>query len=47
MGLKGYRLWVMSQLDCNVQSPTTDACASAGNRSKSKTAAAAGEGAEV
>jgi hypothetical protein len=23
MGLKGYRLWVMGQLDSNVQSPTT------------------------
>jgi hypothetical protein len=23
MGLKGYRLWVMGQLDFNVQSPTT------------------------
>jgi hypothetical protein len=22
MGLKGYRLWVMGQLDFNVQSPT-------------------------
>jgi hypothetical protein len=22
MGLKGYRLWVMGQLDSNVQSPT-------------------------
>jgi hypothetical protein len=22
MGLKGYRLWSMGQLDCNVQSPT-------------------------
>jgi hypothetical protein len=26
MGLKGYRLWVMGQLDSNMQSPT--ACAS-------------------
>jgi hypothetical protein len=25
MGLKGYRLWVMGQLDSNVQSPTTTA----------------------
>jgi hypothetical protein len=25
MGLKGYRLWVMGQLDSNVQSPTEDA----------------------
>jgi hypothetical protein len=24
MGLKGYRLWVMGQLDSNVQSPTTN-----------------------
>jgi hypothetical protein len=24
MGLKGYRLWVMGQLDSNVQSPTED-----------------------
>jgi hypothetical protein len=24
MGLKGYRLWVMCQLDSNVQSPTAD-----------------------
>jgi hypothetical protein len=23
MGLKGYRLWVMGQLDSNVQSPTS------------------------
>jgi hypothetical protein len=23
MGLKGYRLWAMGQLDSNVQSPTT------------------------
>jgi hypothetical protein len=23
MGLKGYRLWVMGQLDSNVQRPTT------------------------
>jgi hypothetical protein len=23
MGLKGYRLWVIGQLDSNVQSPTT------------------------
>jgi hypothetical protein len=23
MGLKGYRLWVMNQLDSNVQSPTS------------------------
>jgi hypothetical protein len=23
MGLKGYRLWVMGQLDSNVQSPNT------------------------
>jgi hypothetical protein len=23
MGLKGYRSWVMGQLDSNVQSPTT------------------------
>jgi hypothetical protein len=23
MGLKGYKLWVMGQLDSNVQSPTT------------------------
>jgi hypothetical protein len=26
MGLKGYRLWAMGQLDSNVQSPTP-ACA--------------------
>jgi hypothetical protein len=26
MGLKGYRLWVMGQLDSNVQSPTTCPC---------------------
>jgi hypothetical protein len=25
MGLKGYRLWVMGQLDSNVQSPTSSA----------------------
>jgi hypothetical protein len=25
MGLKGYRLWVMGQLDSNVQSPTAAA----------------------
>jgi hypothetical protein len=25
MGLKGYRLWGMGQLDSNVQSPTTNA----------------------
>jgi hypothetical protein len=25
MGLKGYRLWVMGQLDSNVQSPTVAA----------------------
>jgi hypothetical protein len=25
MGVKGYRLWVMGQLDSNVQSPTADA----------------------
>jgi hypothetical protein len=24
MGLKGYRLWVMGQLDSNVQSPTEE-----------------------
>jgi hypothetical protein len=24
MGLKGYRLWVMGQLDSNVQSPTAE-----------------------
>jgi hypothetical protein len=24
MGLKGYRLWVMGQLDSNVQRPTAD-----------------------
>jgi hypothetical protein len=28
MGLKGYRLWVMGQLDSNVQSPTYVARAS-------------------
>jgi hypothetical protein len=26
MGLKGYRLWVMGQLDSNVQSPTAGRC---------------------
>jgi hypothetical protein len=26
MGLKGYRLWVMGQLDSNVQSPTGSQC---------------------
>jgi hypothetical protein len=35
MGLKGYRLWVMGQLDSNVQSPTArepySAWASAGD----------------
>jgi hypothetical protein len=31
MGLKGYRLWVMGQLDSNVQSPTTMASISAGS----------------
>jgi hypothetical protein len=31
MGLKGYRLWAMGQLDSNVQSPTSSAffCAAA------------------
>jgi hypothetical protein len=29
MGLKGYRLWVMGQLDSNVQSPTELAVADA------------------
>jgi hypothetical protein len=29
MGLKGYRLWVMCQLDSNVQSPTTGRAAAA------------------
>jgi hypothetical protein len=27
MGLKGYRLWAMGQLDSNVQSPTATAAA--------------------
>ena len=30
MGLKGYRLWAMGQLDSNVQSPTATAAADAG-----------------
>jgi hypothetical protein len=30
MGLKGYRLWVMGQLDSNVQSPTDGAARDAG-----------------
>jgi hypothetical protein len=29
MGLKGYRLWVMGQLDSNVQSPTAARTAAA------------------
>jgi hypothetical protein len=33
MGLKGYRLWVMGQLDSNVQSPTAAAAAHIATRS--------------
>jgi hypothetical protein len=29
MGLKGYRLWIMGQLDSNVQSPTVTASSAA------------------
>jgi hypothetical protein len=32
MGLKGYRLWVMGQLDSNVQSPTAVPAAAAERR---------------
>jgi hypothetical protein len=33
MGLKGYRLWVMGQLDSNLQSPTTSASSAAASAS--------------
>jgi hypothetical protein len=32
MGLKGYRLWVMGQLDSNVQSPTPATAGGGGGR---------------
>jgi hypothetical protein len=32
MGLKGYRLWVMGQLDSNVQSPTAPSTTAGKNR---------------
>jgi hypothetical protein len=38
MGLKGYRLWVMGQLDSNAQSPTSDSTSSPNARVTSKEA---------
>jgi hypothetical protein len=42
MGLKGYRLWVMGQLDSNVQRPTTERAADR-EAGAAMAAAAAGE----
>jgi hypothetical protein len=44
MGLKGYRVWVMGQLDSNVQSPTG---AGGSTRDSSSSGAAADPGAGV
>jgi hypothetical protein len=38
MGLKGYRLWVMGQLDSNVQSPTEVAALACSSRSSTAAA---------
>jgi hypothetical protein len=40
MGLKGYMLWVMGQLDSNVQSPTASRAAMACANRKSSAASA-------